>query len=519
MEVLALILGALALLFGLLAFFILYKKISAPVDRSRELQTLESSLRDEIQRLRTELSSLESETRRELTESLARQNENISKENRENREETSNLLSRLSGQINTDAAKNREELAKSLDSMSESISKLTANLNEENRKNRDESTTSLTKLSQQINTDATKNREELGTALNSLSESQARKLQDLANILQTNFEELRKALEGRLDKIRENNEVKLEEMRKTVDEKLHDTLEKRLSASFKQVSERLEQVHKGLGEMQTLASGVGDLKKVLSNVKNRGMMGEIQLEAILEQMLTPDQYERNFRPSKNRDQVVEFAIRLPGRDDDGSSVYLPVDAKFPLVAYNELLDAMDNADLARIEQARKDLRGSIINSAREIHNKYIKPPVTTDFALLFLPLEGLYAEVLRDSSLFEEVSRKYKVSVVGPTTVAALLNSLQMGFRTLAIQKRSSEVWKTLGAIKTDFGKFGVVLEKTQKKLKEASNTIEEASHRSRQITRKLNKVQELPVEETAQILDLDAPEEDGDESEELVLS
>ena len=487
MELIALILGALALLLGFVAFIILNKKISMPQDRSGELQPFENKLREEIQRLRTDLSSLESETRRELNESLSRQNQSNSKENREN----------------------REELAKSLASMSDTIAKLTDNLNQETRKNREESNTSLTKLSQQINTDAGKNREELTTALNNLSESQARKMQDLATNLQTNFEELRKTMEGRLEKIQETNENKLEQMRKTVDEKLHDTLEKRLSASFKQVSERLEQVHKGLGEMQTLASGVGDLKKVLSNVSNRGMMGEIQLEAILEQMLNPDQYERNYRPSKTGDQVVEFAIRLPGRDDDGSCVYLPVDSKFPLASYNTLLDAQEEADTVKIDNARKELRNSILNSARDIHNKYIKPPATTDFALLFLPLEGLYAEVLRDSSIFEEITRKYKVTVVGPTTISALLNSLQMGFRTLAIQKRSSEVWKTLGAIKTDFGKFGEVLTKTQKKLEEASKTIEQASHRSRQITKKLNKVQELPAEETAEILELEALEED----------
>lgn len=509
MELIALILGGLALLFGILAFFILNKKISMPQDRSGELQAFENKLRDEVQRLRSDLSSQESDTRRELMDSLARQNENNSKENRENREEISNSLSRLSERINSDAVKNREELAKSLASMSDTIAKLTENLNEETRKNREESNSSLTKLSQQINADAGKNREELTNALNNLSESQARKIQDLATNLQSNFEELRKTMEGRLEKIQETNEKKLEEMRKTVDEKLHDTLEKRLSASFKQVSERLEQVHKGLGEMQTLASGVGDLKKVLSNVSTRGMMGEIQLEAILEQMLNPDQYERNFRPYPKRDQVVEFAIRLPGRDDDGSFVYLPVDSKFPLASYNNLVDAQEEANTAKIENARKELRSSIISSARDIHNKYINAPITTDFALLFLPLEGLYAEVLRDSSIFEEILRKYKVTVVGPTTISALLNSLQMGFRTLAIQKRSSEVWKTLGAIKTDFGTFGDLLLKTQKKLEEASKTINKASHRTRIITKKLDKVQELPVDQTAEILELEALEED----------
>jgi DNA recombination protein RmuC len=416
-------------------------------------ESFERYLRDDVQRLRNDLLTMESDTRKELTASLGKQNEAIGTENRTNREELS---------------------------------------------------ASLTKLSEQINLDAGKNRKELTDALNNLSESLARKLQELTGAEQTQFEALKAALETRMEQIRTNNEAKLEEMRKTVDEKLHDTLEKRLGESFKQVSERLEQVHKGLGEMQTLASGVGDLKKVLSNVKTRGLMGEIQLEAILEQMLTPDQFVRNYKPFKRRDEVVEFAVRLPGRDEDQENVYLPIDAKFPIEDYNRLAEAWEDGDPAKVEAARKALQGRIIGCARDIHNKYINPPSTTDFALLFLPVEGLYAEVLRDPALFEQLRRQFQVVVVGPTTVAAILNSLQMGFRTLAIEKRTGEVWKILSAVKNEFGKFGEVLDKTQKKLQEASNTIETASHRSRQIQKKLNKVQELPVAETAQILELE---------------
>lgn len=459
-----LIICGVALILGIIAFILLYQKLSAPDERleavarfSAELEAFERNLRDDIQRLRADLLAMETDTRRELVSSLNLQNEN---------------------------------------------------LDSQNRKNREESAVSLSQFSQQINTDAAKNRTELGTSLNNLSETLARKLQDLVNTQQQQFEALKTALEGRMEQIRANNETKLEEMRKTVDEKLHDTLEKRLGESFKLVSERLELVHKGLGEMQSLASGVGDLKKVLTNVKNRGMMGEIQLGAILEQMLTPEQYERNFKPFKRRDEVVEFAIRLPGRDEDQDCVYLPIDAKFPIEDYHRLVEAWDAGDPAAVESARKGLRARIQGCARDIRDKYVNPPLTTDFALLFLPVEGLYAEVLRDPALFDQLRRQYQVVVVGPTTVSAILSSLQMGFRTLAIEKRTGEVWKILSAVKNEFGKFGLVLEKTQKKLQEASNTIETASHRSRQIERKLNKVQSLPVDETSGILELEDDED-----------
>jgi DNA recombination protein RmuC len=273
-----------------------------------------------------------------------------------------------------------------------------------------------------------------------------------------------------------------------------------LGQSFKIVSDRLEQVHKGLGEMQTLATGVGDLKKVLTNVKTRGVIGEYQLENILEQMMTPEQYAKNVKTKAGSNAMVEFAIKLPGKKEDQQIVWLPLDAKFPTEDYQVLLSAYDNSDAERIETTRKQLASRIRLFAKEIQTKYIDPPHTTDFGIMFLPFEGLYAEVLR-LGLFEAIQREYKIVISGPTTLAAFLNSLQMGFRTLAIEKRSSEVWEILGAVKTEFGKFGTILEKTQKKLRETSNVIEQAGVRTRAIERKLRDVQELPLKETELLL------------------
>jgi DNA recombination protein RmuC len=324
--------------------------------------------------------------------------------------------------------------------------------------------------------------------------------QQLARLTQSNeqrFEQLRQSVDARLDAMRSDNASKLEEMRLTVDEKLHATLEQRLGDSFKLVSERLEQVHKGLGEMQTLAAGVGDLKKVLSNVKTRGTWGEVQLEALLDQVLSREQYEKNVATRPNSSERVEFAIRLPGREmggDDKRPVWLPIDAKFPLEDYQRLVDAQDRADPVAVELAAKALELRVRDEAKKIREKYVEPPYTTDFALLYLPTEGLYAEVLRRPGLADAVQRDSRISVAGPTTLAALLNSLQMGFRTLAIEQRSSEVWGVLGAIKTEFGKFGDVLENTRKKLEQATRSIESAGVRTRQIERKLKGVEALPL-------------------------
>jgi DNA recombination protein RmuC len=302
----------------------------------------------------------------------------------------------------------------------------------------------------------------------------------------------RDTLEQRLERLQQDNSAKLEQMRQTVDEKLHATLEKRLSESFRQVSERLELVHKGLGEMQTLAAGVGDLKKVLSNVKARGVFGEVQLAALLEQVMAPEQYERNVVTRPGSKDRVEFAIKLPGRDRD-EHVLLPIDAKFPIEDYQRLQAAQEAGDKAALEMAEKALEARVKLEAKTIAEKYVEPPNTTDFALLYLPFEGLFGEVLRRPGLFDHIQRQFRVTICGPTNLLAYLNSLQMGFRTLAIQQRSSEVWKVLGTVKTEFGKFAEVLANTKRQLQTVANTIDQAEVRTRQIERKLKDVEALP--------------------------
>ena len=371
-------------------------------------------------------------------------------------------------------------------------------------------------------------REEIGGTLKFASDSQLKQMGEIAGMQkdqldsfskqllamtklnEEKLEALRKAVETQLRTMQEDNSRRLEQMRAVVDEKLQSTLEKRLSESFKQVSERLEQVYKGLGEMRSLATGVGDLKKVLTNVKTRGTWGEIRLSHILEQILTPDQYEVNVVTKQNSSNRVEFAIKLPGQDSHKEKVvWLPIDSKFPQEDYQRLLDAQDAADKVMAEKSVKNLETRIKVEAKAIREKYIDPPNTTDFGIMFLPVEGLYAEVLRRPGLCDSLQRDYRIVVTGPTTLAALLNSLQMGFRTLAVEKRSSEVWELLGAVKTQFSKFGEVLAKTKKKLQEASNTIDQAEVRTRVIERKLSKVQELPQNDSAKLIDPAANDDD----------
>ena len=364
-------------------------------------------------------------------------------------------------------------------------------------------------------------REELSNSINNFGELLSNRLYEIAKmqkaqldifadqllkLTQSNeqkFDKLQMRVEDQLKEIQENNSRKLEEMRQTVDEKLHATLEKRLGESFKLVSERLEQVYKGLGDMQELARGVGDLKNVLTNVKTRGTWGEIQLENLIEQILTREQYEKNVITKKGSNDKVEVAIKLPGRDSlKTETVWLPIDAKFPIEDYQRLLDAQDAANIDAINDAAKGIEARIKAEAKKIAEKYLDPPNTTDFAIMFLPIEGLYAEVLRRPGLAEFIQREYRVTIAGPTNLAAILNSLQMGFRTLAIEKRSSEVWKILSSVKTEFGKFGDVLEATQKKLQEASNKIEEATKSTRKIERQLKDVQVLPPNEQIKLLE-----------------
>jgi DNA recombination protein RmuC len=339
----------------------------------------------------------------------------------------------------------------------------------------------------------------LSLQLSNLSESNARRMA-----------EVRATLEAQLAQLQQTNVAKLDEMRATVDEKLQTTLHTRLGESFKQVAERLEQVHKGLGEMQTLAAGVGDLKHLLTNVKTRGMFGEAQLAALLEQVFVPDQYAAQVATRPGSKNVVDFAIKLPGRSDDGAALWLPIDAKFPNEDYERLLDAQQRADGAAAELAAKALEARIRLEAKSIADKYIEPPHTTDFAILFLPTEGLYAEVLRRPGLMEALQREHRVTLAGPTTLLAMLNSLQMGFRTLALEKRSSEVWQVLGAVKTEFDKFGGVLAKVKTQTETVLNTLSSAEVRSRAMNRVLRQVEALPEAQAQALLPVDKEADEG---------
>jgi len=380
-----------------------------------------------------------------------------------------------------------------------SRSNLSEELNRFDKSFRDE----FTRNRDEISKSAKSQREELSNAIKLFGEQLYNQLNKLIESNEQKFEKLQTRVENKLQELQDKNEKKLEEMRHTVDEKLQSTLEKRLGESFKLVSERLEQVYKGLGDMQELARGVGDLKNVLSNVKTRGTWGEIQLENLIEQMLSRDQYERNVAVKKGSNERVEIGIKLPGRDSSKDEVvWLPIDAKFPLEDYQRFLDAQDSANQDLILEASKGIEARIKGEAKKIAEKYLDPPFTTDFAIMFLPIEGLYAEVLRKPGLADSLQREFRVTIAGPTTLSALLNSLQLGFRTLAIEKRSSEVWKILKSVNTEFGKFGDLLDKTQKKLQEASNTIDVAAKSTRKIEKQLNKVQELPDSEEINLIE-----------------
>ncbi len=358
----------------------------------------------------------------------------------------------------------------------------------------------LEAMRQAIGEQAKSGREEQTLGLKQLGDTLNQALSALAESNMQRMTEVRNTLENKLRELQADNGARLEEMRKTVDEKLHATLEQRLGESFRLVSERLEKVHQGLGEMQQLALGVGDLKRVLTNVKTRGTWGEFQLGNLLEQMLTPDQYQKNVETVPASGERVEFAIKLPGQEDGGKPVWLPIDAKFPKEQYERLVDAAEHADADGVATAGKELERVVRSEAKTICEKYVSPPLTTDFAILFLPTEGLYAEVMRRPGLADEIQRLHRVTISGPSTLAALLNSLQMGFRTLALEKRSSEVWQVLGAVKTEFGKFGDVLAATKATLERAAKNIEKAETRSRVMASKLKSVEAMPTD-TAQLL------------------
>lgn len=382
---------------------------------------------------------------------------------------------------------------------------------EELRFGREESAQAARDLREEVSAGQKLSMDTMVRTIGEMSKSQNDQLESIARLIlkltesnRTGIEKLRSTIDAQLKHLQESNEKKLDQMRETVDEKLQSTLEKRLGESFKLVSERLEAVQHGLGEMQNLATGVGDLKRVLTNVKARGTWGEYQLGALLEQILTPDQYDKNVRIRANSQESVEYAIRLPGRDDDPAScVWMPIDSKFPQEDYLRLVEAADAADMDAVQKETAALLRSVHSSAKEIRDKYLNPPETTDFAIMFLPTEGLYAEVLRQPGQVEKIQQDYHIVVAGPTTLSAILSSLRIGFRTLAIEKRSSEVWKVLAAVKTEFGKFGDVLSKVKRQLNTASNTIEQTGMRTRAMERKLRTVEELPTEETAEILEL----------------
>ena len=445
---------------------------------SEQLQALTKNNEDRIEKLILSNDKKQSEFTEQFIKSSKITKDELATSLRSNEEKTDKLLvsfdqktKDLSDQLNTSAKENREEQVKSLKSFED---KFTQNVKDFNELQKQKFTELITKQEQ------------------------------LKSDTETKLEKIRETVELKLQTLQDENGKKLEEMRNTVDEKLQATVEKRFDASFKIISDRLELVHKGLGEMQTLAVGVGDLKKVLTNVKTRGNFGEIQLGAILEQILSPEQFEHNKIVKNSTQERVEYVVKLPGQNEDNTPLYLPIDSKFPNEDYQRLLEAYDNIgaiDTKDIEIINRQFENAIKKSAKDISDKYINPPITTDFAIMFVPTEGLYAEVLRRTGLFEKLQRDLKIIVVGPTNLVAFLSSLNMGFRTLAIQKRSSEVWQILGAVKTEFGKFGTILDKTKKKLQEATNTIDSAGTRSRAIERHLRKVELLPQAEAVELI------------------
>ena len=468
----------------------------------------------------------------------------LREEFRLSREEAARSARELRTAIGEDARLGREEAAKSARELREEVAavqkattetviQIIAEMRKAQQEKLVEVESRIKELTEANRTDLEKIRATLADQLKELQESNEKKLDQLRQtqkerlealetrvreVLESNrvgLEKVRVGLDDRLKILQEGNEKKLDQMRQTVDEKLQTTLEKRLGESFKLVSDRLESVQRGLGEMQSLAAGVGDLKRVLTNVKTRGTWGEVQLGAILEQILTPDQYEKNVKTREHSQDMVEYAIKLPGSGRDADSVvWLPIDSKFPQEDYQRLLAAAEVADSEAVEKACASLTRAILLAAKDISGKYLNPPRTTDFAIMFLPTEGLYAELLRQPGLTEKLQHDFRVVVAGPTTLAATLSSLRMGFRTLAIEKRSSEVWEILSAVKTEFGKFGEVLIKVKKQLTTAANTIDDTEVRARKMASKLKSVEGLPTAQAEKLLGLDKPPVDESESD-----
>ncbi len=450
----------------------------------------EARLRSEFERSRTESQASARELRGELAESVAR----------------------LSGQVGTQMTAIASVQNNQIDAFSRQLVELTT----ANERRLGDLRETVDKKLGEAKEDARQGREESAGTLKRFSESLNQQLGTIQDASDKRLVEMRTLIESRLEAIQKDNGEKLEKMRATVDEKLHATLEQRLGESFKLVSDRLEMVHKGLGEMQTLATGVGDLKRVLSNVKSRGTWGEVQLGALLDQILTREQYATNVITRPGSNERVEFAIRFPGREGQ-DQMWLPIDCKFPAEDYERLMAAQERGDPAGMEEASKAIETVIKLEARKIRDKYVEPPHTSDFGILYLPTEGLYAEVLRRPGLADYLNREMRVMVAGPSTLNAMLNSFQMGFKTLAIEKRSSEVWLVLGAVKAEFGKFGDVLARTKEQIQKAADSLDKAEVRTRQITRKLKNVEVMPEAEAQALLgaSVDSPIESADETEE----
>lgn len=449
----------------------------------------DTSFRDEFSRNRNELDSKLISFSSMIDTKLSELSDSLLKSSSDMRMEVGNALKDFEKSFRQQSDKLSEILEQKIDLLNKNMSESAKDSREELKKSLDSFSTQLSNSIKEFNETQDKLKDNIGTNLNTIRDSMDKKLKD----------------------IQEDNSKKLEQMRETVDEKLNKTLEDRLGASFKQVSDRLEIVHKSLGEMSTLAHGVGDLKKVLSNVKTKGIVGEYQLYNILEQVLAPSQYEQNVAVKKGSQERVEFGIRIPSKDSDDKYIYLPIDAKFPTDNYERLMASYEKGDTGEISEYSKALENNIKKFAKDIRDKYINPPVTTDFAIMFLPFEGLYAEVMRIPALLSNIQSNYNVIITGPSTILALLNSLQMGFRTLAIEKKSGEIGKTLGAVKKDFEKFADLLDKTRKKINEAGNTLDEIGHRSKQINKKLDKFngyEELPESVANSILGTENIEE-----------
>lgn len=498
----------------LLLFLIFKNKTQATSDNSSE----------QVSEIATKMKDVE--------QSISFTNKNLDNRINQSEQNLRTEIASVKQEVNTLLQNNRIEMGQSTKHLSDTLLQNTQAFGTQQKQKFDDMILSLETLKKDVGTSLQSNRIEMNSSTKNLSDTLLQNTQAFNNLQKQKFdemilglttlkEEIAKSLENsrvmveqKLSQLQEGNEKKLEQMRETVDEKLHQALEQRLSESFNQVSERLKEVHEGLGAMQSLAAGVGDLKKVLSNVKSRGTLGEIQLGALLENILAASQYSKNVVTKIGSSSFVEFAIKLPGKDDNEHPVYLPIDSKFPTSSYERLLEAYDIVDPEAIKVAGKELERDVLRCAKDISEKYLDPPNTTDFGIMFLPIEGLYAEVIRRQSLIEDLFRIHKVTVAGPATLVSILNSLQMGFRTLAIEKRSSEVWKVLGAVKTEFQKFGDVLIKAQTKINQANDEIENlVGARTKKIQRTLRSVEEMAEGESSTVLtagELAAPDDEA---------